>query len=99
MGPELEIEFKGKIWKWQGPAPFYFVTVPDSESGEVKKVSKEVSYGWGMVPVKVVIGETEWKTTLFPQGDKYVVPIKKEVRKAEGLGEGDEVVIRLVVIS
>ena len=90
-----EIEFSGKIWQWRGPAPFYFVTVPEEESNELKALSKMVTYGWGMIPVNAKIGETKFKTSLFPKDGSYVVPIKSEVRKKEKLSEGDIVTIKL----
>jgi hypothetical protein len=56
-----------------------------------------VTYGWGMIPAHVRIGETAWKTSLWPKDDGYIVPIKASVRKAEQLEEGDTVTIRLTV--
>ncbi len=56
-----------------------------------------MTYGWGVIPVQVQIGDTEWKTSLFPKDGLYLVPIKASVRKAENLEEGDEVTIRLTV--
>ena len=53
--------------------------------------------GWGMIPVHVRIGKTEWVTSLFPKDGCYIVPIKASVRKAENLGEGDMVTMRLEV--
>lgn len=44
----MELEFSGALWHWRGPAPFYFVTVPEEESLDLQAVSREVSYGWGM---------------------------------------------------
>jgi len=42
------------------------------------------------VPVRVKIGETEWETSLFPQGKTgtYLFAIKASVRKVEGIEEG-----------
>ena|ERR1700694_5326852 len=94
---DVELEFKDKIWFWRGPAPWYFVTVPEKESRELKTVSSFVTYGWGVIPVHVQIGSTEWTTSLFPKDDLYLVPIKAHVRKVEKLAEGDEVTVRLVV--
>lgn len=91
------IEFSGAIWYWRGPAPFFFVTVPDEQSRELKAVSGFVTYGWGMVPVIARIGKTEWKTALFPKDGRYLVPLKDSVRKAEKLEEGDTVTVRLEV--
>lgn len=93
----MSIEFSGEIWFWKGPAPFYFVTVPAAQCAALKDVSGLVTYGWGMIPVTARIGKTEWKTSLFPKDGGYVVPIKDSVRKAEKLGEEDEVTIRLEV--
>ena len=93
----MVFEFDGKIWYWRGPSPFYFVTVPEEQSRDIKVISGIVTYGWGMIPVHVQIGKTEWQTSLFPKDGNYVVPIKDKVRKAEKLGEGDAVTVRLEV--
>ena len=78
----MNIEFTGNIWFWRGPAPWYFVTVPEMESLDLKAISGFVTYGWGMIPVNVRIGKTEWKTSLFPKDSRYIVPIKASVRKS-----------------
>ena len=91
----MTLEFEGDIWYWKGPSPFYFVTVPSEQCLNLKAASKLVTYGWGMIPVRVKIGETEWKTSLFPKGDAYIVPLKAIVRKVENLEEGDHVKLRL----
>lgn len=93
----MEFEFNGTIWFWRGPAPWFFVTMPEKESGDLKAISASVTYGWGVIPVRVQIGKTVWKTSLFPKDAFYLVPIKADVRKAEDLDEGDEVTIRLEV--
>jgi Domain of unknown function (DUF1905) len=91
----MTLEFSGNIWYWKGPSPFYFVTVPADQCFDLKAASKFVTYGWGMIPVRVKIGETEWKTSLFPKNDAYIVPIKSDIRKVEKLTEGDHVKLRL----
>jgi hypothetical protein len=93
----MEIEFDGKIWFWRGPAPWYFVTVPEKPSGELNTIVGFVTYGWGMIPATVRIGKTEWTTALWPKDGLYIVPIKASVRKAENLEEGDNVTVRLEV--
>ena len=87
----LEVTFDGEIWFWRGPAPFYVVTVPDGASVEIRALAPIVSYGWGMIPVRVAIGDSVWETAMFPKDGRYVVPIKTAVRLAEGLAEGDTV--------
>jgi Domain of unknown function (DUF1905) len=93
----MEFEFSGDVWEWRGPSPYYFVTVPDEESAELEALSSHVTYGWGMIPVEVVIGRTRWATSLFPKDGLYVVPLKSVVRKAEGIGTGDSVTVHLGV--
>ena len=93
----MDIEFDGTIWFWKGPAPFYFVTVPAEQSLDLKAISGIVTYGWGMIPVHVRIGKTEWQTSLFPKDGAYIVPLKDRIRKAEKLEAGDTVTVRLEV--
>ena len=91
------IEFNGKIIFWKGPAPLFFVTVPAKQSRELKAISGLVTYGWGVIPVHVRIGKTEFQTSLFTKDGLYLVPIKVSVRKAENLEKGDKVTVRLEV--
>ena len=93
----MNIEFNGKIWFWRGPAPWYFVTFPEEQGRELKAISGFVTYGWGVIPVHVRIGKTEFQTSLFPKDGSYIVPIKASVRKAENLEEGDNVTVQLEV--
>ncbi len=94
----MNIEFNDKILFWRGPAPWFFVTVPAQPSGEIKAISRLVTYGWGVIPVHARIGKTAWQTSLFPKDDHYLVPIKASVRKAENLQEGDNVTVRLDIL-
>lgn len=93
----MHLEFSGEVWSWRGPAPYHFITVPDDESDQLDMVRALVSYGWGVIPVAVRIGRTDWTTSLFPKDGGYLVPIKDAVRKAEGLSIGDSVAVQLDV--
>ena len=93
----MDLAFSGDIWFWKGPAPWYFVTVPDDECADLAATARLVSYGWGMIPVEAQIGRTRWTTSLFPKDGRYVVPVKAWVRAAEGLHEGSTVTVRLAV--
>ena len=91
----MNIEFSGEIWFWHGPAPWYFVTIPAKQCRDLSAISGVVTYGWGMIPVHVRIGKSEWETSLFPKDGRYIVPIKASVRKAESLEEGDTVTVQV----
>lgn len=84
----MHFTFTSTLWYWKGPAPFYFVTVPAAQSRDLHAIVGLVTYGWGMIPVAVQIGNSEWTTSLFPKDGGYVVPIKARIRQAEQLREG-----------
>ncbi len=97
MDPDdLDLEFSGELWYWRGPSPYHFITVSAEACAVLHAVSSAVSYGWGVIPVRVRIGASVWETSLFPKDGGYVVPIKDVIRKAERLALGDLVAVRLV---
>lgn len=93
----MSLEFSGEVFHWRGPAPYLFVAVPEELSREIKSVSKEVTYGWGVIPVRAKIGKIAWTTSLFPKNGLYLVPIKALVQKAETVGVGDTINIHLEI--
>ncbi len=93
----MTLDFDGEVWSWRGPAPYHFVSVPEEECQELQEAAALVTYGWGMIPVAVTIGATEWKTSLWPKDGGYVVPLKDKIRRAEGIELGQVVSVRLFV--
>ncbi len=93
----MELEFSGEVFQWRGPSPFYYVATPDEESDDIAEVAPQVTYGWGVIPVQVQIGETVWTTSLFPKDGRYLVPLKDAIRKAERIEDGDVVTVRLTL--
>ncbi|MCY1718306.1 DUF1905 domain-containing protein [Microbacterium sp. SL62] len=91
----MRLRFTGTIWYWRGPAPFHFVSVPAAEAAMIAEVATVVTYGWGMIPASVTIGRTTVTTSLWPKDGGYVVPVKKALQDAEGLGVDDEVELTL----
>ena len=68
--------FTGPVFEWRGPAPYHFVEVPPEDAEDLKELSVEVTYGWGMIPVLMRLGETRWETSLWPKDGGYYVPLK-----------------------
>ena len=91
------LEFSGDVFQWKGPAPHHFVSVPEDDCESLAETSALVSYGWGMIPVTVEIGGSEWTTALWPKDGGYIVPLRLDVRRREGIEVGDVVDIRLTV--
>ena len=94
-GSRVDVTIVGVVFEWRGPAPFHFVRVPDAEAEAIRELAAIVSYGWGVIPVRGWVGETEFTTSLFPREGGYLVPLKDAVRRAEGVELGDDVAIRL----
>ncbi|MGH3509355.1 MAG: DUF1905 domain-containing protein [Nocardioidaceae bacterium] len=86
----MDFEFEGPVIEWRGPAPFYFVRIPEEESGDIKFAAKGIEY-WGQVPVVVRIDDSEFTTALFPKDGRYLIPLKDAVRKSTSV-EVDQVV-------
>ncbi len=85
----MDFEFEGLVIEWRGPAPFYFVRIPQEESEDIKFAAKGLEY-WGQVPVVVHISGIEFGTALFPKDGRYLIPLKDAVRKPAGI-EVDQV--------
>lgn len=93
----MNLEFTAEMFQWRGPAPHYFVAVPDDLKDALKEASKLVTYGWGMIPVTVGVGGLEYDTSLFPKGGGYLVPIRADVRIAQDLQEDQQINVRLKI--
>jgi len=91
------IAFEAAIIEWRGPAPFLFARVPDEHVGAIRYAAMTESYGWGVVPVVARVGNSEFATSLFPRAGSYLLPIKVAVQKAERVGLGDKVMVRMRV--
>ncbi|MFL6106268.1 MAG: DUF1905 domain-containing protein [Marmoricola sp.] len=76
----MDFEFEGPVVEWRGPAPYYFLRVPEEESADIKEAAKGLEY-WGQVPVVVQIDEVEFTTALFPKDGVYLIPLKRAVRE------------------
>ncbi|MBI5038013.1 MAG: DUF1905 domain-containing protein [Candidatus Kerfeldbacteria bacterium] len=93
-------KFKGKVWVWQGEGAWHFVSLPKDKSTGIRKLYHGLTGGFGSLPVKVTIGKTTWKTSIFPESKagQYMLPLKKDVRKAENFSEGDVITYKIQVL-
>jgi hypothetical protein len=94
----MELNFVGRVIEWRGPAPYYYVPLPDEECSDIREVASMATYGWGVIPVAARIGDVDFKTSLFPKNGGYLLPLKDAVRKPQGITAGDEVAVELTVV-
>ena len=92
----MEFSFDGEVIHWRGPAPWYFVRLAADAGDWIEEHAAELTYGWGCIPVRAVIGVTGFETSLFPKDGGYLLPLKATVRKAERIEEGGSVSVRLL---
>jgi hypothetical protein len=91
---------EAQLWVYDGPSPWHFVSVPRDVSAEIKAGFGGMAGGFGSLRVEVTVGQTTWRTSIFPDSRTgcYMLPVKSQVRRSEGLQAGDEVsfVLRLL---
>lgn len=93
--------FTAPLWRYEGDAAWYFVTVPVDVSDDVRELTEGSRRGFGSVRVRATVGGTTWTTSVFPDSKRgaFLLPVKKAVRAAEGLEDGDDVRVALQVLD
>lgn len=91
---QKQYTMQSEMWLYPSEtAAWHFITLDKDISQEIKKKHGINSRGFGSLPVEVTIGKTSWNTSIFP--DKkygaYVLPVKSEVRRKEGIFHGDSI--------
>lgn len=96
----MVLRFEGVLWEYEGEAPWVFVTMPVEDATMIRETVPPKS-GFGSIRVEVTLGETTWKTSIFPDRDSgsYVLPVKRMVREAEGVEPGDSVKVEFLVVD
>lgn len=87
----MKYKVTGNVFQWRGPAPFYFVAMSKEHSDEIEMYKKQLTYGWGVIPAEVKVGDVTSTTSLIPKDGVFLVPLKDLFRKPLGLGAGSYV--------
>lgn len=92
-------EFSAELFIWDAAAKatWFFLTVPADVSDALRLEAGEPR-GFGSIRVQARIGATTWATSVFPTTDPpgcFLLPVKKAVRAAEVLEDGDPVDVTL----
>nr|WP_221446592.1 DUF1905 domain-containing protein [Microbacterium thalassium] len=96
------VEFTAEVFRWDArdDASWFFVAVPPELSEDIREIPRP-QRGFGSVKVRAMIGGSAWATSIFPDKSMgaYVLPLKKAVRDAEALAEGERATVRLDVLD
>ena len=89
------------LWVWQTDTAgrWYFLTIPEEQSGEIRAQALAGPRGFGSVRVEARIDDVTWRTSVFPQNSGgHVLPVKADVRRRTGIAAGDEVTVSLELL-
>lgn len=100
------IEIEGELFLWTPDPPatasWHFIRVTGAAADRLRAEALDVraaglTRGFGSVPVAATIGQTTFRTSLFPHRESggYLLPVRAEVRRREGIAAGETVGVAL----
>lgn len=86
-------KIKSEVWLYPGDVAYHFVNTDRKTSDSIRKKFGISKRGFGSFPVVATLGKTTWKTSIFPdrRSGTYMMFLKKEIRKKEGIMAKDKV--------
>jgi hypothetical protein len=99
----MAVAVTAPVWMWNAEkGRWHFLTIGPDAAVEIRLAAGALGSrrGFGSVRVQARIGDTAWKTSLFPSRENggYVLPIKADVRRREGITAGEPVTVEIDVI-
>jgi hypothetical protein len=93
MNKHKKYGFKGKVWKYKGPAGWYFVTLPQRLSKIIRGIHGFSEEGWGRLKATALVGRCKWQTAIWydTKAINYILPIKASIRKREEISAGSSI--------
>lgn len=98
------IRITAPLTRWQGDRGTYHLIAITGEPAEalamharMRRLEFGRQRGFGSVKVNARIGETQWRTSVFPQkqSSEWILLVSRKVMRAEGLAEGDPAPLEL----
>lgn len=95
------------LTRWQGERGTYHLIVITGEPAaniamhaRLQRLEYGTRRGFGSVKVSAWIGDTGWKSSVFPQNKstEWVLLVSKKIMQAEGLSAGDPVKLTLELL-
>ncbi len=94
--------FDATLYLWEARTDSWvFADLPFDIADEIEDAQTGPRRGFGAVKVDVALGGSTWRTSIFPSKERrtFVLPVKRAVLRAEGLGPDSRVTIRLTPLS
>jgi hypothetical protein len=97
MPSPITYTFTSELWLSPGKGGWWFVSLPVGMSEEIRSTMQRLEGGWGRLHVSAQVGDTTWRTAIWYDTKRrtYLLPIKADVRRQEGLGSGQLIHVKL----
>lgn len=99
----MVVVFDAELWTWDARRgdSWTFVSLPAEESETIRDMTEGIRRGFGSLRVRARIGATTWTTSIFPGKGReaYVMPVKRAVRRAQGLDQGDSTTVEVELLD
>ena len=98
----LTYRFTSELFVWSGgQTNWYFIRMPVTQSKELREQMDGLTNGFGSIRVEATIQESTWRTSVFPESStgSYMLPVKKQIRKAAEIEDGDPVEVLLSIVQ
>lgn len=101
------VSYTTTLRRWQGGRSIYHLISITGEAAEaiamherIRRLELGSRRGFGSVKVSAKIGDTGWKSSVFPQNKstEWILLISKKVMRAEDLAMDDELTVELELI-
>ena len=99
MSNKIGYKFSGKVWQYNPPSGWHFVSLPHELAHEIRAALKSEEEGWGRLKVEAVIGNSKWKTSIWfdTKMNTYLLPVKTEIRRKESIKIGVNIELGLFI--
>jgi hypothetical protein len=98
-GLRLQYEFTAVVWKHSSDGSWYFVSLPEALSNEIRSQNGQLEEGWGRLRVTAVLIDLRWDTAIWfdTRRRTYLLPIKSDVRKRKRIQAGDALALSVLI--
>ena len=96
----MRYDFESEVWLYTGAkTAWHFVSLPVEYSAGIRGLRGPRGAGFGSVRVTATIGDTTWRTSIFPdtRSGAFILPLKADVRRNENVGAGDRVAVSVEI--
>ena len=99
MKGKIKYQFSADLWKDKAEGGWYFVTLPQDYSDEIRNELQWQEEGWGRMKASAEINELNWDTSIWfdTKSKRYILPLKAVIRKKLSLKDGDKLEISVFV--